>query len=210
MAGWRVLGGLRVPCGRPGPAREGFGGLAGVSRCVPSRRNPRRTRAGVSWWGWRGRSWAECSPRHSDPHSCGCNRRSDRPDFRQHGEALVREVTADGLVAAARSIAAAHDAGNHPGPDGRDEGGHEDTETQEALAPTRTRTSSSTCTVSSRPGQHPARPGKSAYQRLSSRVAVKARFGPRHQSALVTAHALTRVVSRPVVFYRDFYRAEVG
>ncbi len=48
MAGWRVRGPVRVPVGRPGPARLGFGGLAGVPSAAAVRRNPRRTRAGVS------------------------------------------------------------------------------------------------------------------------------------------------------------------
>ena len=36
ITGYRVLGGLFVPFGRPGPAREGFGGLAGVPSVAPS------------------------------------------------------------------------------------------------------------------------------------------------------------------------------
>ena len=37
MAGWRVLVGFLVGLGLPGPAREGFGGLAGVPMVVRSR-----------------------------------------------------------------------------------------------------------------------------------------------------------------------------
>ena len=64
IAGWRVRRSRRVPLGRPGPAFESFGGLAGVPSIgvtgVPSigvsRRNPRRTRAGMSRPGFRCRS----------------------------------------------------------------------------------------------------------------------------------------------------------
>lgn len=48
MAGCRVLGGLRVPLGRPGPALAGSGGLAGVPMMTASRRNPLRTQIEVS------------------------------------------------------------------------------------------------------------------------------------------------------------------
>ena len=53
-AGWRVRGPVRVPLGRPGPGRSEFGGLARVPMVAASRRNPRRTRAGVSLSGCRG------------------------------------------------------------------------------------------------------------------------------------------------------------
>ncbi len=46
ITGYRVLGGLRVPFGLPGPARVVFGGLAGVPIVAISRRNPLRTRDG--------------------------------------------------------------------------------------------------------------------------------------------------------------------
>ena len=56
IAGYRVRRSRRVPFGRPGPGVRDFGGLAGVPSVGASRRNPLRTRAGVSRPGLRRRS----------------------------------------------------------------------------------------------------------------------------------------------------------
>ncbi len=58
ITSWRGAGVLRRPLGRPGPALEGFGGLAGVPASAARRAKSRRTRPGVSRPGLRRRSQA--------------------------------------------------------------------------------------------------------------------------------------------------------
>jgi hypothetical protein len=64
MAG---AGPRREPLGRLGPGRQGFGALATTGRAACSRRNPRRTRVGVSRPGSsrrsHGRRWSATSGR---------------------------------------------------------------------------------------------------------------------------------------------------
>jgi len=67
MTGCLAAGVLVRPLGRPGPAREGFGGLAGVPASAIRRSKSRRTRPGVSRPGlWRrsqGRRWSSARAR---------------------------------------------------------------------------------------------------------------------------------------------------